>query len=101
MLARMPWADARIIVSSMRMMHEPRVFQRVVELLVSLRPAELETREGVGGGATYRCVRDLSETDQPYALQLKKKKNLFYPAPPHRSPLSPVKFFSLSPGLTA
>jgi hypothetical protein len=32
MLARMPWASTAIIVSSMRMMHEPRVFQHVVGL---------------------------------------------------------------------
>lgn len=87
MLARMPWADARIMVSSMRMMHEPRVFQRVVELLVSLRPAELETREGVGGGATYRCVRDLSEYCQRLTRRMpsqvtKQLKNIT-PSTPH------------------
>ena len=49
MLARMPWSDTAIIISSMRMMHEPRVFQSVVELIVAQRPDEIETRESVGG----------------------------------------------------
>jgi len=48
MLARMPWADATTIVSSMRMMHNAVVFQAVVELLVAQRPGELEAREHVG-----------------------------------------------------
>ena len=62
MLAAMPWADASIAVSSMRMMREPSVFRHVVDILAdpsrgfandrggdARTDAALETRERVGG----------------------------------------------------
>ena len=68
MLAAMPWADASIAVSSMRMMREPSVFRHVVNILAdpsrgfafdrggdartdddAFAAGALETRERVGG----------------------------------------------------
>ena len=49
MCFEMPWADAGMIVSSMRAINEPRTFQAVVLLLAERRKGELETREHVGG----------------------------------------------------
>ena len=49
MLAKMPWASTAIVVSSMRVVRDPVVFQRVCDLVATHRPGELETRERVGG----------------------------------------------------
>lgn len=49
MCFEMPWADAGMIVSSMRAINEPRTFQAVVLLLAERRKGELETKEHVGG----------------------------------------------------
>ena len=50
LLFDMPWASTDIIISSMRMMHDPVVFERVCEMLIRRRAGnELETKERVGG----------------------------------------------------
>lgn len=49
LLFDMPWAGTDIIISSMRAMHDPAVFERVCEMLVTRRSHELETKERVGG----------------------------------------------------
>ena len=49
LLFDMPWASTDIIISSMRMMHDAVVFERVCEMLVERKSDELETKERVGG----------------------------------------------------
>ena len=49
LIERMPFASTEMIISSMRMMHDPLVFEYVVGLLVKNRTNELETVEHVGG----------------------------------------------------
>ena len=49
LLLDMPWASTASIVSAMRAMHDPFVFERVCERLATRRAHELETKERVGG----------------------------------------------------
>jgi len=49
LLLDMPWASTASVVSAMRAMHDPFVFERVCERLATRRAHELETKERVGG----------------------------------------------------